>query len=155
MEKRQGRAAMKIQPPDGSIRSEAVQQQRRKADGEFEQLLNNAVEKDEGARAAQASMPASQLTCASLIRGDAEKALLVQETEAFLAQLDDYRHKLGHTEITLKDLAPLIDRLAETRDRLRPRLDNLAEGDALRGILNQVLVTSSVEIARFTRGDYL
>ena len=43
---------------------------------------------------------------------------------------------------------------AET-DSLLPVYRNLPDGDSLKDVLNDVLLTSSVEILKFRRGDYL
>jgi len=38
---------------------------------------------------------------------------------------------------------------------LIPTLESLPDGDKLKDILNQALVTSTVEIIKFNRGDYV
>jgi hypothetical protein len=75
--------------------------------------------------------------------------------EGFLDLMSEYRSKLADPRVSLKGLEPVVRSLEQGRDALSPLLASLPEGDGLRDILNQALVMTEVEIARFRRGDYL
>ena len=54
----------------------------------------------------------------------------------------------------VKRFYPLIDRMEEHNKTLASILVTLPDGDALKDILNRVLITSVVEVEKFRRGDY-
>jgi hypothetical protein len=85
----------------------------------------------------------------------AEKTPIVGHVEKFLDILDEYQQKLGDPQFTLKDIFPLIDNMETEKERLIPVLNSLPDGNGLKDILNKALITSSVEIIKFNRGDYL
>jgi len=84
-----------------------------------------------------------------------EKIPIVDHVEKFLDILDEYRQKLANPQVTLKDIYPLINVMDAEKENLTPLLNSLPDGDGLKDILNQALITSSLEIIRFNRGDYL
>jgi hypothetical protein len=75
--------------------------------------------------------------------------------EKFLDLLDDYRRLLADCRVGLKGLDSAVQAVEIGRDELSPLLAGLPEGDGLRDVLNQSLVTAEIEILRFRRGDYL
>jgi exonuclease VII small subunit len=75
--------------------------------------------------------------------------------EGLLDLLDDYRSKLADSQETLKDIHSLISQIEEEKEQLTPVLDSLTDGDELKNILNQTLVTASLEVIKFNRGDYI
>ena len=70
-------------------------------------------------------------------------------------RLENYRLKLADPQASLKSIQPLIDDIAASSEKLAPKLEHLDEGDPLKDILNRSIVTASVEMMRFNRGDYL
>lgn len=86
---------------------------------------------------------------------DIEKGSVMKRIEKFLDMIDGYRRNLGNPKVTLRELNPLVEKMQAEKERLTPILDALPEGDALKGILNQALVTSSLEVLKFKRGDYI
>ena len=80
---------------------------------------------------------------------------VVERAERLLDLLSEYQHKLANPAFTLRDISPLIDELKADNKRLVSSVNSLAEGDELKNILNQVIVTASVEIIKFDRGDYV
>ena len=84
-----------------------------------------------------------------------EKIPIVNRVEKILDVLDEYRVKLGDPKVTLKEIYPLIGELDAHEKSLIPALNSLPDEDDLKEILNQVLITSSLEVIRFTRGDYI
>ena len=79
----------------------------------------------------------------------------VERTEKFLDILEEYRNKLLDPRATLRDIHPLIKRMETEKENLTPVLHSLPTGDGLKEILNDALITSSLEVIKFKRGDYL
>jgi len=79
---------------------------------------------------------------------------VADRTERFLGILDEYRQKLGNPKINPREIYPLINELEREKEGLKVTLNSLPKGDGLRDILNQALITSSLEEIRFNRGDY-
>jgi hypothetical protein len=69
--------------------------------------------------------------------------------------LDQYRNKLADPAITLKNMDPIIRQIDQETENLAPVLDSLPEDENLKNIFNQTLVTASLEVTKFYRGDYL
>ena len=75
--------------------------------------------------------------------------------EDMIDLLDRYREKLADPRTTLKQIDPVIRKMTQEMENLAPVLDSLPAGEGLRKILNQTLVTASLEISKFYRGDYI
>ncbi len=84
-----------------------------------------------------------------------DKKTIVKGIENVLDLLDDYRSKLADPNIVLKDIHPLISAIEHENKYLKPLLNSLSEGDELKPILNQTLVTTSLEVIKFNKGDYI
>ena len=80
---------------------------------------------------------------------------VVERAERLLDLLDEYQQKLANPVFTLRDISPLIDELKADNKRLVSSVHSLSEGDELKNILSQIIVTASVEIIKFNRGDYM
>jgi len=83
------------------------------------------------------------------------KQYAIDRTENLIGLLDQYRHKLADPGITLKNIDPIIREIDRETDNLTPVLDSLPEGEELKDIINQTLVTASLEVTKFYRGDYI
>ena len=75
--------------------------------------------------------------------------------ERYLDLLDDYRRQLADPRVSLKGLDAMVREMEAGKDTLAPALGSLPEGDGIKDILNRTLVTASLEIIKFRRGDYL
>jgi hypothetical protein len=84
-----------------------------------------------------------------------DKPSTIKRLENVLDMLDDYRRKLADPNVTLKDIQPLISTLENENKELKPELNALAQGDKLKQILNQTLITTSLEVIKFNKGDYI
>jgi hypothetical protein len=80
---------------------------------------------------------------------------VTERLEGFLDLMEEYRSKLADPRVSLKGLDSVVRSLEQGRDALSPLLGTLPEGDGLKDMLNQALVTTEIEIMRFRRGDYL
>ena len=79
----------------------------------------------------------------------------VDRVEQLIDMLDDYRYHLSEPSTSLKTLDSMVRKLEGHRESLVPVANELPEGDPLKTILSDSLVTASVEIFKFHRGDYL
>ena len=75
--------------------------------------------------------------------------------EDMINLLDRYREKLTDPRITMKQIDPVIKEMTREMENLAPVLDSLPADEELKNILNQTLVTVSLEISKFYRGDYI
>jgi len=82
------------------------------------------------------------------------EAPVLEQTEQLLDTLDAYRRKLGDREVKLSQMDPLINEIKKRSEGLTSKADTLPDGDPLREILNQTLIVSSLEVLKFSRGDY-
>lgn len=122
----------------------------------FGQILDEAIKNPSKIEAGAQRSPI--VNCIPEIRLDpfsvSKNSAIIQGTERLLDTLDEYRQKLDNPEIRLREMNPLIDKIDKQTERLTTELDSLPEGDGLREILNQALITSSLEVVKFNRGDY-
>jgi hypothetical protein len=79
----------------------------------------------------------------------------VDRIENMIDLLDRYRHKLADPQMNLKQLDPIIGEIARENDNLAVLADSLPENDDLKNILDRTMVTASLEVTKFYRGDYL
>ena len=84
-----------------------------------------------------------------------QKPSTIDHIENMLDLLDEYRHKLADPNSTLKDIHPLVESLDGANKQLIPVLDSIAEGDQLKQILNEILVTTSTEVFKYNKGEYI
>lgn len=139
-----------------SVYAEKAQKSKEPQAKEFGKILEETIKTsskiDTGARRSPMvnSIPEIRLDPFSV----SKKTTIIERTERLLDILDEYRHKLSNPEVTLREIHPLIDKIDKQTERLTAQLDSLPEGDGLREILNRSLITSSLEVVRFNRGDY-
>lgn len=129
-----------------------------RADGkDFGTVLRETVERSsQPAPEPQVSSVAPLATvrgCQPTIRPDT--GLLVERVGKLLDTLDAYRQKLADTRYTVRDMYPDIERFSQQSNDLMPILDSLPESDGLKDVLNQTLMTATLEVIRFYRGDYV
>ncbi len=80
---------------------------------------------------------------------------VVSGTEDMINLLDRYREQLADPRVPLKEIDPVIQEISREMENLTPVLESLPDGDGLKTILNRALVTASMEISKFYRGDYI
>jgi len=127
------------------------------ADKEFGTILKESVENSKqdvtGTRRTTFINPLSGVQMSTSSNFDKQYA--IDRTENLIGLLDQYRHKLADPGITLKNIDPIIREIDRETDNLAPVLDTLPEGEELKDIINQTLVTASLEVTKFYRGDYI
>jgi hypothetical protein len=84
-----------------------------------------------------------------------DKLTTLDRIENVLDLLDAYRSKLADPNATLKDIHPFVKSLETANEQLKPVLESIVEGDQLKQILNQTLVTTSLEVFKYYQGDYI
>jgi hypothetical protein len=57
--------------------------------------------------------------------------------------------------MNLKQIDSIISAIARENDSLASFADSLPDDDEIKNILNRTMVTASLEVTRFYRGDYL
>ena len=75
--------------------------------------------------------------------------------EDMINLLDRYRQKLADNRISMKQLDPDIKEMSRGMENLTRVLDSLPADEGLKDILNRAMVTISLEIGKFYRGDYI
>ena len=80
---------------------------------------------------------------------------IIDEVEGFLDTLETYQQQLADAGVNLKELSPLVDRIRAQGEQLSSYLEGLRPEDGMQDILSQMLITSSLEVIRFNRGDYV
>jgi hypothetical protein len=83
------------------------------------------------------------------------KLSTIERIENVLDLLNEYGRRLADPNTTLKDIHPLVNSLETQNQQLKPVLDSMADDDQLKQILNATLVTSSLEIFKYNKGDYI
>jgi len=79
----------------------------------------------------------------------------IKKVESFLDLLETYTLALSNPEKNLKDIDLLVKSLESEKEKLTALGESLPEGDALKDIVNQAVIHSTVEVLKFNRGDYL
>ena len=84
-----------------------------------------------------------------------DKSITVERIHHLLNLLENYRRQLNNRQVTLKTIEPAMNTIAEEKDQLSRVLDSMPNEDRLKDILNQTLITASLEVIKFNRGDYI
>ncbi len=127
--------------------------------GQFDKILRETVRKTDPGSAEQPgvvdSLAFSTISPIELNPVESNPTpTIVKDVEGFLEALEDYQRNLENRSVDMRDIRPLVDKLHRQRERLTPMLESLSEDEELKDILNRTLVTASMEITRFSRGDY-
>lgn len=83
------------------------------------------------------------------------KRLTIEHVDNLLNLLDNYRIQLADPQVTLRSMEPVIKMIDKEKEQLSSVLDSLAEADGLKDIVNRTLVTASLEVMKYNRGDYI
>jgi hypothetical protein len=85
----------------------------------------------------------------------AEKRQTIERVGKLLDALEDYQRALGDLEVSIKDVHPLISRLEKEKEDLLSIMELLHEGDEMWTLINEVLITTTVETRKYLRGDFI
>ena len=126
-------------------------------DADFKNILKESVENS--TKNPPEIQPTSLLDPVSAIRfnplSTQDKNITVERVENLLNLLENYRQQLENPNVTLRTLEPVMNTIAKEKDQLSAVLDSMPNEDRLKDILNQTLITASLEVIKFNRGDYI
>ena len=153
-------AAMKINNNDQMLTNlypEVTTVPHSPADKEFGTILKESFEnvktEDTGPHQTTFVNPLNGLRMDTSTKFDKQYAL--DRIENLIGMLDQYRHILGDSGITLKNIDSIIRKIDKEAENLAPVLDLMPEDKNLKSLINQTLVTASLEVTKFYRGDYI
>ena len=140
-----------------SLYPEKINKNERAQGIDFGAVLKNEVDKSSNDISGNQKMPSiSSISPIQLnMISPAQNGSIIDRVENLLNVLDEYHQKLKDPHFTLKEIDPLVKQMEKEKENLAPVLDSLVEDDGLKDILNQTLVTSSLETIKFNRGDYI
>jgi len=79
----------------------------------------------------------------------------VQAAEKTLNLLEEYQRAIDNPRVTLREIHPLVQSLAEETRGLNQWVVELPPSDPLKKIMTEVGILSSIEVGKFNRGDYV
>ncbi|PIE62722.1 MAG: hypothetical protein CSA25_03820 [Desulfobacter postgatei] len=121
----------------------------------FESLLNCALGKTQES---EQGFQASELGEIPALTFDIQtvSSIVTNKTDKLLSTLENYASKLYDTNITLKDIEPVLKELNEDAASLLEETLSLGKDDQdLIDIATSTAVTAKTEYLKFQRGDYL
>ena len=83
------------------------------------------------------------------------KSVTVDRVDKLLNLLDNYRGQLADPQVTLRIMEPVIKMIEKEKEQLSSVLESLPNGDGLKDIVNRTLITASLEVMKYNRGDYI
>ncbi|NOQ20268.1 MAG: hypothetical protein GQ571_09905 [Desulfobacterales bacterium] len=151
---------MKIYGNDEILKNgylEKTPKNERTTDADFKNILKESVENS--TKNPPEIQPTTLLDPVSAIRfnplSTQDKNITVERVENLLNLLENYRQQLENPNVTLRTLEPVMNTIAKEKDQLSAVLDSMPNEDRLKDILNQTLITASLEVIKFNRGDYI
>ena len=137
--------------PDKSQRSE------KGSNTDFKNILRESVEKS--VSQATQIQPPSLINPLSSVGFESElpkdKFYTINRVENLINLLDDYRKQLADPAITLRSIEPVMKTIMKEKDHLSSLLDSMPNEQGLKDIVNRTLITASLEVLKFNRGDYI
>ena len=126
-------------------------------DADFKNILKESIEQP--TENPSEIQPTTLLDPISAIRfnplSSQDKDITLDRIENLLNQLEKYRQQLRDPKVTLRTIEPILNTIASEKDQLSEKLDSISNEDGLKDILNQTLITASLEVIKFNRGDYI
>jgi hypothetical protein len=127
------------------------------SNADFKNILKESVEKS--ARDTAQIQPSSLINPLAAVRFNSEsppdKVSAIQQVDSLLNLLDDYRKQLADPAITLRNIEPVMQSIIKEKDQLSSLLESLPNEDGLKDIVNRTLITTSLEVIKYNRGDYV
>lgn len=150
---------MKIVPQDilNKVNSQKTNHARKPSGQNFDVILQQEFDKSLSPVTATGSLPPLQAVTNTRfdIMPEIKRSHNIERVEQFLTVLENYQEGLNDPSTNLKDLHSITTRLERNISEMTPILDSLPDGDPLKDVLNRTVVTSTVEVIKFNRGDYL
>jgi len=122
----------------------------------FEDTLNKALDRTEAPEMEPASTNALGEIASKDLNIINSSDIVSGQTDKLLEMLHSYSSKLVDPNVSLKSIAPVLEKINENADSLLKETQNLTDKDAnLRKIATHTIVTAQTEYVKFQRGDYL
>lgn len=119
----------------------------------FKETIENTQKSDVGPRQTAFVNPLAGVWRTA--PGSADPKVTLNRIENMIDLLDQYRHKLADPQMNLKQIDPIINEIARENDHLASIADSLPDDAKIKNILDRTMVTASLEVSKFYRGDYL
>jgi hypothetical protein len=85
-----------------------------------------------------------------------QSSIVSGKTDMLLGLLDDYSSKLENPGVSLKSIAPVLEKINQNADSLLKESISLGSANQeLKDIATQTVIAARTEYVRFQRGDYL
>jgi hypothetical protein len=83
------------------------------------------------------------------------RKITVERLDNLLDLLDQYRNQLADPKVTLRQIEPLLNTISKEKEQLSAVLNGMPDEDGLKDIVHRTLITTSLEVMKFNRGDYI
>lgn len=140
-----------------SVYSDKATQKETTSDSEFKDILKASVERSQQTQApVQTPTHANSLGAIRFTPLSPEaRDTAVERLDNLLNLLDQYRNQLADPKVSLRQIEPLLNTIAKEKDQLSTVLNTMPDEDDLKDIVHRSLITTSLEIMKFNRGDYI
>lgn len=81
--------------------------------------------------------------------------MVVDRVQRLIDTMAEYQNKLIENGATLKDMHGLVQQMASHSESLAAAMEEMGESENLKAIVNQSLMLSSMEIAKYNGGSYI
>jgi hypothetical protein len=119
----------------------------------FSEILNK-VSKPETRPPDKASSSQPAFQVAPLLLEPRNNDDLLERLDRSLSMLESYQSRLGDPAVPVHELQPYVNRLEEEQHQLQSKLDTIPEDHPLKDLLNRSMVTMTVEVEKYRRGDF-
>jgi hypothetical protein len=140
---------------DGLVAGNQVQNanQREKTSQRFEDILKNIAD-NETATTEKVSPSQPPFQVAPVFLDPVKNDDVLQKLDGSLALLESYQSRLSDPTVPVHELQPDIDKLENEANQLQSKLLALPDDHPVKDLLNRSIVTMTVEIAKYHRGDF-
>ncbi len=123
---------------------------------QFDRILHDTVqETKKNDNQSQSVNVASQIRPVQFLNDTkTASSSIVEEVSQLIDTLDVYQQKLSSESNTLKDIWPLVEKMGSQTESLRFSSKDMAAQDVLTNIVDQCILLTSTEIAKFNNGYY-
>ncbi len=85
-----------------------------------------------------------------------QSSIVSGKTDTLLGLLDAYSSNLENPDVSLKSIAPILEKINQNADSLLKESISLGPGNTeLKDIATQTVIAAQTEYEKFQRGDYL
>jgi hypothetical protein len=133
-----------------------VANQQKTDKNEFKNLFQQAVDSAKTENKTVASTPSvSEIRPVQFeTQADASTGMVVDQVGRLMNTMEAYQRRLMESDATLKDIEPIVEKIAKQSESLSAIACDTNMEDELKSIVNQSLSLSSKEIARYRSGYY-